>query len=150
MAVRRDDPYTNFNFLVDLGTGESSGPDAGFEEVHLPEMWVDVIEYRNGNDKQNSARKLTGLEHVGNLVLKRGIIGSLALYQWYNDVRNGNQGAVRTVTIQLQNEDRTAVVMAWRLLRARIVKITFGPLNGRGNDVAMECVELAGDRLEME
>ena len=39
---------------------------------------------------------------------------------------------------------------AWRLLRARIVKITFGPLNGRGNDVAMECVELAGDRLEME
>lgn len=150
MAVRRDDPYTNFNFLVDLGTGESSGPDAGFEEVHLPPMWVDVIEYRNGNDKQNSARKLAGLEHVGNLVLKRGIIGSLALYQWYNDVRNGNQGAVRTVTIQLQNEDRTAVVMAWRLLRARIVKITFGPLNGRGNDVAMECVELAGDRLEME
>ena len=150
MAVLRDSPYSNFNFLVDLGTGESSGPDAGFEEVHLPTMWVDVIEYRNGNDKQNSARKLAGLEHLGNLVLKRGIIGSLSLYQWYNEVRNGNQNAVRTVTIHLQSEDRTAVVVTWRLLRARIVKVTFGPLNGRGNDVAMESVELAGERLEME
>jgi phage tail-like protein len=150
MAVLRDSPYANFNFLVDLGTGESSGPDAGFEEVHLPPMWVDVIEYRNGNDKQNSARKLPGLEHLGNLVLKRGIIGSLSLYQWYNEVRNGNQDAVRTVTIHLQSEDRTAVVVTWRLLRARIVKVTFGPLNGRGNDVAMESVELAGERLEME
>ena len=150
MAVLRDSPYSNFNFLVDLGTGESSEPDAGFEEVHLPTMWVDVIEYRNGNDKQNSARKLAGLEHLGNLVLKRGIIGSLSLYQWYNEVRNGNQNAVRTVTIHLQSEDRTAVVVTWRLLRARIVKVTFGPLNGRGNDVAMESVELAGERLEME
>lgn len=150
MAVLRDSPYANFNFLVDLGTGESSGPDAGFELVHLPEMWVDVIEYRNGNDRQNSSRKLAGLEHVGNLVLERGVIGSLSLYQWYNDVRNGNQNAVRTVTIQLQNEDRTAVVMTWRLLRARIVKLAFGPLNGRGSDVAMERVELAGERLELE
>ena len=150
MAVLRDSPYANFNFLVDLGTGESSGPDAGFEEVHLPPMWVDVIEYRNGNDKQNAVRKLPGLEHVGNLVLKRGIVGSLTLYQWYNEVRNGNPNTARTVTIQLQNEDRTAVVMTWRLLRARIVKVACGPLNGRGNDVAMESVELAGERLEME
>jgi phage tail-like protein len=150
MAVRRDRPYTNFNFLVDLGTGETQGPDAGFEEVQLPDVWLDVIEYRNGNEKENGVRKLTGLDHVGHLTLRRGVIGSLALYQWYNEIRNGNQASLRTVTIQLQNEDHTEIVMTWKLLRARIVRLAWGPLNGKGTTVAIESVELACERLEME
>ena len=150
MAILRDRPYADFNFLVDLGTGNTDGPEAGFEEVLLPDVWLDVIEYRNGNDKENSARKLTGLDHCGNLVLKRGVIGSLSLYQWYNDIRNGNQNAFRNVTIQLQNEDHTAIVQTWKLLRARIVRLKWGPLNGTGNNVMLEYAELACERLEME
>jgi hypothetical protein len=68
-------------------------------------MSVDVIEYRNGNDKENSPRKLNGLTTVSDVTLKRGIIGSLGLYNWINQIRNGDHAAVRTVTIQLQNED---------------------------------------------
>jgi phage tail-like protein len=150
MAVLRDKPYSNFNFLVDLGTGNTDGPEAGFEEVILPEVWLDVVEYRNGNEKENSVRKLTGLDHCGNAVLKRGVIGSLNLYQWYNDIRNGNQNAVRTVTVQLQNEDHTSVIQTWKLLRARLVRLKWGPLNAKGKDVLMEYVELACERLEME
>ena len=60
MAIPRERPYSNFNFLVDLGNGNTDGPEAGFEEVILPEVWLDVIEYRNGNEKENSVRKLTG------------------------------------------------------------------------------------------
>src|SRR5580765_7325909 len=33
MAVQRDTPYPGFNFLVDLGDGETGGPQAGFQEV---------------------------------------------------------------------------------------------------------------------
>lgn len=33
MAVERDRPYAQFNFLVDLGDGVTDGPRAGFEEV---------------------------------------------------------------------------------------------------------------------
>ena len=150
MATLRDRPYSNFNFLVDLGTGNTDGPEAGFEEVILPEVWLDVIEYRNGNEKENSVRKLTGVDHCGNVVLKRGVIGSLNLYQWYNDIRNGNQNALRTVTIQLQNEDHTAVVQTWNLLRARAVRLRWGPLQAKGKDVAVEYLELACERLEME
>jgi len=58
MAVQRDKAYCNFNFLVDLGTGNYGRPGAGFEDVLLPEVWLDVIEYRNGNDKENSAANL--------------------------------------------------------------------------------------------
>ena len=76
--------------------------------------------------------------------------GSLNLYQWYNDVRNGNQNALRTVRIQLQNEDHTAVVLTWKLLRARPVRLKWGPLNGKGKEVLVEYLELACERLEME
>jgi phage tail-like protein len=150
MAVLRDRPYPNFNFLVDLGTGNTDGPEAGFEEVILPEMWLDVIEYRNGNEKENAVRKLTGLDHCGNVILKRGVVGSLNLYNWYNDVRNGNQGALRTVIIQLQSEDHTSVVLTWRLMRARPARLKWGPLNGKGKEVLVEYLELACERVEME
>src|SRR5262245_11591098 len=149
MAVLRENPYAQFNFLVDLGTGQTDGPEAGFQEVSGLSMSVDVIEYRNGNDRENNPRKLTGLSRVSDVTLKRGIIGSLNLYRWINDIRNGDM-AVRNVTIQLQNEDHTAVVMTWKLLRARIVKHTSGPLNAKGTDVAMEELVLAYERLEME
>jgi len=150
VAVLRDRPYTQFNFLVDLGTGTTDGPQAGFQECSEIGMSVDVIEYRNGNDRENDVRKLTGLAHVDDVTLKRGIIGSLDLYEWLDQIRNGDQAAYRTVVIQLQNEDHTAVVQTWKLLRARIVKHVSGPLNAKGNDVAMEELTLAYERLQME
>ena len=76
MAVIRDRPFTQFNFLVDIGTGNTSGPDAGFEEVTGLESTVDVIEYRNGNSKENSVMKLTGLNKATDVIMRRGVIGS--------------------------------------------------------------------------
>ena len=37
--------------------------------------------------------KITGLNKATDVTLKRGVIGSLNLYQWLNDIRNGDQGA---------------------------------------------------------
>ena len=150
MAVMRERPYTEFNFLVDLGTGNTEGPDAGFQEISSISQEVSVTEYRNGNSKENSVLKLTGLNKAQDVTLRRGIIGSLELYNWLNDIRNGNQNALRNVTIQLQNEDHTAVVQTWKLMRARITKHTSGPFNAKGTDVAMEELVLAYERLEME
>jgi len=150
MAVLRDRPYTCFNFLVDLGDGNTEGPQAGFQEMSPIGMEVTVVEYRNGNHRENAPMKITGLQKVADVTLKRGIIGSLNLYQWLNDIRNGNQNSLRTVTIQLQNEDHTEIVQTWKLLRARIIKHTSGPFNAKGTDVAMEELVLAYERLEME
>jgi phage tail-like protein len=150
MAVLRDLPYPQFNFLVNLGTGETEGPEAGFQECSPITTSVDVVEYRNGNDRDSTIRKLAGLQRVSDVTLKRGIIGSLNLYKWLDQIRTGDAAAYRTVAIQLQNEDRTAIVMTWKLLRARIVKHTSGPLNAKGTDVAMEEMTLAYERLEIE
>jgi phage tail-like protein len=150
MAVLRERPYPGFNFLVDIGDGVTDGPQAGFQEVSGLSQSVDVVEYRNGNSKENAPIKLTGLNRVGDVTLKRGVIGSLNLYQWLNEIRNGNQSSLRNVTIQLVNEDHTNTVMVWKLMRARIVKHTAGPLNARSSEVPIEEMVLAYERLEME
>ena len=149
MAEQRDRPYAQFNFLVDLGTGNTDGPHAGFQECSEIGMSVDVVEYRNGNEKENGVRKLTGLARYPDVALKRGIIGSLDLYQWLNDIRNGNQAALRTVVVQLMNEDHSAVVLEWKLIRARAVRHVSGPLNAKDSNVAMEEITLAYERLEL-
>jgi phage tail-like protein len=150
MAIQRDRPYVQFNFLVDLGDGNTTGPQAGFQECSNIGMEVTVAEYRNGNEAENSVRKITGLNKATDVTLKRGVIGSLNLYQWLDDIRNGNQNAIRPVTIHLQNEDHTAIVLTWKLIRARIIKHISGPMNAKGTDVAMEELTLAYERLEME
>ena len=150
MAVQRDRPYVQFNFLVDLGDGVTEGPQAGFQELSGIGMEVTVSEYRTGNHKENSVMKITGMNKSTDVTMKRGVIGSLNLYDWLHQIRNGDQNALRTVTIQLQNEDHSKVVQTWKLLRARIIKHTSGPLNAKGTDVAMEELVVAYERLEME
>jgi len=149
MAVQRDRPYVQFNFLVDLGTGSTDGPVAGFQECSNIGMEVTVAEYRAGNHKENSVQKITGMNKSTDVTLKRGVIGSLDLYQWLDQIRNGDQTALRTVTVQLQDEAHTQVVQTWKLMRARIIKHVSGPMNAKGTDVAMEELTIAYERLQM-
>src|SRR5437867_13270494 len=111
---KRNDRYGQFNFLVNLGAGDTEGPQAAFQECNIG-IEVTVAKYRNRNEKENSVRKITGLNKSTDVTLKRGVIGSLNLFNWLNDIRNGNQAAIRDVTIQLQNEDHCAVVQTWKL-----------------------------------
>lgn len=149
MAVLRSLPYGNQHFRVDLGDG-AAGLEASFAEVVLPDISIDVIEYRTGEDKESGAHKLPGLARYDNVVLRRGIIGSLNLYNWINDVRNGDANARRTVVISLLSDDLTEVVFTWKLVRAWPAKYTFGNLNADGTDVAIEELVLAYERLEIE
>ena len=147
MATQRDRPYGNFNFIVEL---DGTGNLGGFSEIVLPELSIEVIEYRAGGDKELGVRKLPGLVKYSNLMLKRGLAGAMNLYQWVNDVRNGSGTAYRTVVIQLQNEARSEVVWTWKLLRAWPVKYRFSNLDAKGKDVEVEILELAIERLEIE
>jgi phage tail-like protein len=150
MAVKRERPFAQFNFLVDLGTGTTDGADAGFQECSNIGMEVTVAEYRNGNHRENGVMKITGLNKASDVTLKRGVIGSDTLYQWLNQIRDGDETALRTVTITLKSEDHNLDVQTWRLLRARIIKYVSGPFNAKGTDVAMEELTLAFERMEME
>jgi phage tail-like protein len=149
MAVLRETPYTQFNFLVDFGA-DTGSVDAGFAEVTGLDVGVEVLEYRNGNSKVNAPIKINGLTRVGDVTLKRGLIGSLTLWEWFRDVSAGIPDATRDVVIQLLSEDRSDPVMTWKLVRARPVRHVSGPLNASGADLAIEELVLAYERLELE
>ena len=144
MAVLRDNPYGNYNFLVDIGVGD----DAGFSEAELPEGRIEAIEYREGSDKASSARKLPGRVSYPNVVLKRGLAGGLELFDWWQAVRDGTL-ARRNVTITLLDEQR-APVQRWRLRNAWPVRLDASPLNALGNEVVIETLELAHEGFETE
>ena len=148
MPPKRDRPYAQFNFLVDLGSGDTDSVDAGFQECSNLGMEVTVAEYRPGNAKENSVMKVTGLNKATDVTFKRGVMGSDTLYAWLNDIRNGNENALKTVRVQLMSEDHSSTVGTWSLLRARIIKYVTGPFNAKGTDVAMEELTIAYERMD--
>lgn len=54
------------------------------------------------------------------------------------------------MTITLMNEDHTATVQTWRLLRARPVSYVGGPFDARCSSAASEAITLAYEWLELE
>ena len=94
--------YTQFNFLIDLGTGRR-GPHAGFQECSG--LGTDLKVAQHGGPAKSSARvqKLTGLNKATDVTLKRGVIAAVDLNDWLEQVRRGDAAALRTITITLQD-----------------------------------------------
>lgn len=151
MAVERDRPYSQFNFKVMIDGGpDADNVKAGFQEVTGLGMEITVSEYRGGNFKDNTPMKVTGTYKVPDVTLKRGVIGDLGtLYDWINQVRNGSQQALRTVTVQLVSEDHANVAQSWLLKNARPTKYTGPSLSAKGTDVAIEELVLACERIDL-
>jgi phage tail-like protein len=152
MAVERERPYSAFNFRVVIENGpDAASTRAAFQEVSGLGMEITVSEYRAGNAKDNAPLKVTGTYKVPDVTLKRGVVGDLeTLYSWLDEVRLGSQTALRTVTIELQSEDHTTTVQAWKLTNARPIKYTGPTLSGTATDVAIEELVLAAERIEAE
>jgi phage tail-like protein len=148
MAKLRERPYVQFNFLIDFGAG-APGMHGGFQELTGIGTDKDPVHYERAGKKALNVEKITGINKALDVILKRGVVDASALDEWLKEVREGAPRALRTVTITLQDEHHEPV-QSWKLLRARIIKHTSGPLNAKGTDVAMEELTLAYERLEME
>ena len=150
MATYRENPYSQFNFLVNLGEVDPASPQGGFNEVSGLSLEVEVIEYRNGNEANNAPRKLPGLAKYGDVTLKRGVIGSLDLFDWFRQASDGDHNLRRDVTIQHLAEDRQTIVQTWKLTNAWPRKYSGPALSAQGNDVAIEELVLACERIDTE
>ena len=64
MPEHHVDPLVGYGFLVSLGAADPEAVAAGFQEVEGLGASIGVVEYRNGNEKESSVRKLPGLAHV--------------------------------------------------------------------------------------
>ena len=137
-------PYRNFNFRVQIdGIAE-----AQFAEVVVPTASIAVVEYREGADKTSRTRKLPGRTSVTNAVLRRGVTTDLSLYQWFRAVSQGEFQPRNTMIVLLDASRQD--VRRWLLRDAWPVKYEGPTLHAKGNDVAIESLELACEDVELE
>jgi phage tail-like protein len=146
--VKRDDyPYSNFNFAVDFGTGDST---AGFQEVSGMNIEVTSAEYRAGNSVTNHVIKVNGVYKVGDVTFKRGLIGTTDLYDWLDKIRLGDHKVLQRVQVTMQDEAHKPV-MTWILTNARPIKYMMPALNGKtGTEVAIEELVLSVEDLTID
>jgi phage tail-like protein len=149
--VQRDNPYGAFNFIVSLGGDQGSGDEGqivgGFSDVSGLGFEVQFGEYRNGNEKVNTVRKIQNTFKVDDVTLKRGLVGSKDLFAWLQEVRQGTIDA-RNVTISLLDEARSTVA-TWKLLSAQPKKWTGPTLAAKGGtESAMEELVLCPEGIE--
>jgi len=151
MATLRDNPYGAFNFLVSLGGGQGDGSEGtivgGFSDVSGLGVDVSYAEYRNGNEKVNTVRKIPNTHKNDDVTLKRGLVGSDDLFQWVKGVRDGTADP-RDVKITLMDEARNAVA-TFKLHRAQPKKWSGPTLAAKGGgEVAMEELHLVHEGIE--
>ena len=128
MTSARPQPYSEFNFLVDLGT--EHGPHAGFQEF-------------------SHIEKITGLNKATDVTMKRGVISSSTLQDWLDQIRKQHKRARRKVKVTLLDETHH-VVQTWILLGAVIDKLTGPKLTAKGTDVPIEELVLSCERIEVK
>jgi phage tail-like protein len=152
MATERPTPYQAFNFRVTVDRfGDANSFQAGFQEISGLGTEITMADYRNGNEAENHTRKVAGMYKATDVTLKRGVIGSLNLFAWLKETREGSQTVRRNVVIELMDEAHTAAVMTWKLYNAVPMKYTGPTLNAKGGtDVAMEELVLTYERLDEE
>jgi phage tail-like protein len=137
----RVDPYRNFNFLIEID-GISQ---ARFAECSGFGASNDPIEYREGGENR-TVRKLPGLTKYPNIVLKWGETDSDELYKWFKNIVNGKVDRRNGSIILLDTEGNEK--MRWNFFNAWPTKWDGPDFNAKGNDVAIETLELVNEGVE--
>ena len=146
--MARDTPYPAFNFLVELGDEiSSSSALGGFSDVSGLSTEITLMEYRQGNDRENRVRKIPGLHKSGDVTFKRGVMGLKTFWDWVDETRR-SPTTQRNISVTL-NDEQGIPVMRWKLINARPMKWTGPTLAGKGgSDVAMEELVVASEGFE--
>ena len=144
MAIARDRPYLASNFRVEVSDRGGRSVDAGFCEVVFP----DFVLKRPAKPTRTQAAA-----SGANLILRRGVQGSLDLYSWFEEERRrpprAKAGKQRDLRISLLNEDHSATVMTWRFVNVRPVRLSYSPLQSMASEVLYETLELEFEQVEV-
>lgn len=138
-STDRHDPYRNFNFLVTI-TGKKIFAKAGFQKITGLKLKTDVIEYREGGDRQLSPHKLPGLLKNDPITFERGMSEDGDMFDWiYQQVTKApnDDGHKCTVKIELLDRGRQGV-KAWEMREAWISDYETGDFDAKSNNVAVE------------
>lgn len=141
------DPIRNFRFTLDIpNLGVAEFTDAtGFNAT------TDIIEYRTGHDK--TPRKFPGVTKYGNITLKHGSTkDALDFSKWFQSYVDGSDDPNKITKV---DGSITAIDYAtgsplaqWSFIQAWPVKYSAPDFNAKGNDIAIEALELCCEGLK--
>ncbi len=138
----RKDPYRVFRFQIEI----NKQVVGGFSEVTVPDTSTDIVEYRTGDDP-TYMKKLPGLTKYANVTLKGGTTDSMALYEWRKLVIDGKmKDARRSMAIIILDEEGNHAAR-WEFENAWPTKYDPADLNAKGNDVAIETMEIVHEGM---
>lgn len=135
MSDRRD-PFRSYRFVVEIG----GGPAAGFSQVSGLERATTVDDYREGG-VNDFVHRLAGVTKYPDLVLKRGVADRTDLWDWHQQVIDGEIRR-RTIAVVLRDE-RGAEAARWVVDGAFPVKWNGSDLDASANTVVVESVAFA-------
>lgn len=141
----RHGPYRNLRFRLEI-----DGIDiAGFKEASIPDHETNEIEYRVGTDPAHQ-RKLWGPTEYGELELKRGVTQEMELFEWREQVRNGDMDEARcTIAIIIINESgETGSTPRWEFTDAWPKSYESPDLDADGSDVAVESLTIVHEGVQ--
>ncbi|MBZ5681025.1 MAG: phage tail protein [Acidobacteriia bacterium] len=132
----RTDPFRGYNFRVEI----DGITQAGFREVSGLDATSDPIEYREGNEKVFTHRKLPGQVKYSNITLKWGITSAHEFWDWRKQVIDGKTQR-KNGSIVMMNESGDEKIR-WNFVNAWPSKWSGPSFNAMNNEVAVESVEL--------
>jgi phage tail-like protein len=133
----RKDPFLRFNFAIEI-EGLVAG---GFQEVTGLQSEIEVEDYREGGLNEFMHRLSGPVKYGSNLVLKRGMTDSRALFQWYWDVMHGTVKRKNVSVILLDAAGQET--SRWNFEKAYPVKWVGMELRSTASEVGVETLELA-------
>jgi len=143
---QRVDPFRNFNFLVEI----DGITQAGFMDCSGFGANTDPIEYREGNENPGNdpktMRKLPGMTKYPNITLKWGLTDSKELYEWYRDISKGKVERKNGSIVVLDLDGKEAA--RWNFFNGWPTKWDGPDFTSKGNDIAIETLEIAHERVE--
>lgn len=138
---QRLDTFRNFNFLIELdGIAQVS-----FIECSGLGSTTEVIETREGGNN-TTVYKLPGKTTYSEITLKWGLTGSKLLWDWRQQIVDGNvvrkNGSI--VVFDLGNHTEVA---RWNFINAWPTKWEGPAFNAKGNDLSIDTLVLAHEGI---
>ena len=136
-------PLPKFYFSVTIG-----GEEVSFQEVSGLDVENQSIEYRHGNSPVFKTIKMPGMQKLGNVTLKRGVFSNdNKFWDWYSKIK---MNTIKREAVQIQLLDQAGnPTMRWTLDNAFPVKVSATDLKTEGNEVAVESIEIAYEKLSV-
>lgn len=141
-------PFRSFNFTV-----EADGIQVGgFERASGLNLQMETTEYREGG-VEGYVHKLPGQFQHSNLVLRKGLTRETTLWEWIQEVKNGEMDSARRhVHLKLHEAYKSDEMWGWEFRNAYPVQWEGPEFTGKRTgtaEVAVQVLELTHEGFDV-